>query len=119
MSQLIVFGKSPIVAQAEGVEGAGTPTEAKTSVNKYFVHPSGNMSVGIWDCQAGSWTIEAHPNNELCVIIEGGANIVDGDGESFDVKTGDAFVLRQGLKTTWTVDNYVKKIYTVVNGLED
>ena len=119
MSKLIVFEKSPVVEEAVGAEGAGTPTEAKTSVAKYFAHPSGNMTVGTWDCQAGSWTSESHPNNELCVIIEGEVNIVDGEGNSHDLKAGDAFVLRQGMKSTWTVDKYVKKIFSVVNGLED
>ena len=116
---LIVLGQTPVVERAEGRESCVISGDPSTNVWKYFVHPSGQMNVGIWDCQAGQWEIESHPNNELCVIVEGDVNITDETGASYDLKPGDSFVLPQGMKSTWTVKTYVKKIFAVVFGLED
>lgn len=115
---LVVFGKTPVLERVEGREEGVISGDPITNVWKYFVHPSGQMNVGIWDCQAGQWEIESHPNNELCVIMEGEVNVTDGTGESYDFKPGDAFVLSEGMKTTWTVGTYVKKIFAVIYGLE-
>lgn len=116
---LIVLGKAPVAEKVEGRESGVISGDPTTNVWKYFVHPSGQMNAGIWDCQAGRWEIESHPNNELCVIVEGDVNITDETSASYHLKPGDSFVLPQGMKTTWNVETYVKKIFVVVYGLED
>jgi len=113
---LIVLGKSPVIEKVESREGGVISGDPITNAWKYFDHPSGNMKAGIWDCQAGKWEIESHPNNELCVIIEGEVAIMDETGASFVFKPGDAFLLSEGMKTQWTVKEYVKKIFMVVYG---
>lgn len=115
---VIVLGKTPFLEKVEGREKNVINGDPITNAWKYFVHPSGQMNVGIWDCQAGQWEIESHPNNELCVILEGEVNVTDETGASHDFKPGDAFVLPEGMKAVWTVKKYVKKIFVVVFGLE-
>lgn len=115
---LIVLGKTPFLEKVEGRENGVISGDPITNAWKYFAHTSGQMNAGIWDCQAGEFEIESHPNNELCVILEGAVSITDEAGASYDFKPGDAFVLSEGMKTRWRVDEYVKKIFVVVYGLK-
>ena len=115
--ELIVFGKSPVSEHAKGREDNVIQGDPITNVWKYFMHPSGRMNVGVWDCQPGKWQIPSHPNNELCVITEGDAVVEDGLGNVHHLRQGDAFVLVEGMDTTWTVERYVKKIFVVVYDL--
>ena len=83
------------------------------------VHPSGKMHAGVWDCRAGAFELPCHASTELCVITEGSAEIEDAQGRKTLVKPGDAFIIPQGSRTVWRIEEYVKKYYLCVLDLED
>lgn len=68
---------------------------------------------GIWECAAGSFKADYTGITEFCHVLDGGAVITTDAGEVFEVTAGDAFVLVQGMKTTWTVETYIKKHYVI------
>lgn len=70
---------------------------------------------GIWDSTAGKFTAVMDGIVEFCHILEGGATIKTGDGNSYDVQAGDAFVMNAGLETEWTVDDYIKKHFVIIS----
>ena len=50
---------------------------------------------------------------------EGSAEIEDAQGRKTLVKPGDAFIIPQGSRTVWRIEEYVKKYYLCVLDLED
>lgn len=68
---------------------------------------------GIWESTAGVFTAVMQDQIEFCHILEGGATIRTGDGGTFTVAAGDAFVMESGLNTEWTVDDYIKKHFVI------
>ena len=68
---------------------------------------------GVWDCTAGTFTANYDGIVEFCHVLEGEATITTGTGETYQVGAGDAFVLDAGLRTTWTVDTYIKKHFVI------
>lgn len=69
---------------------------------------------GIWDSTAGSFKADMDGIVEFCHVLEGSATIKTDDGGSYHVSEGDAFIMTEGLKTEWTVKNYIKKHFVIV-----
>lgn len=84
---------------------------AQTHALRYF--EKDGVHAGTWECRAGEFTIEAHPVNEVCHILEGEAQIFGPDGESRTVVPGDSFFIPKGSPSTWRVKKFVKKTYMV------
>ena len=68
---------------------------------------------GIWESTAGVFTATMTDLVEFCHILEGAASIKTSDGNIYDVKAGDAFVMEAGLETEWTVETYIKKHFVI------
>ena len=67
----------------------------------------------------GAFELPCHASTELCVITEGSAEIEDAQGRKTLVKPGDTFIIPQGARTVWRIEEYVKKYYLCVLDLED
>lgn len=68
---------------------------------------------GIWDCTAGVFKADYDGITEFCHVLEGGATITTDAGDSYVVEAGDAFVMEAGLRTTWTIESYIKKHFVI------
>ncbi len=79
---------------------------------KYAGH-DGTIKSGIWSSTAGSFVANYDGIVEFCHVLEGAAKITTDTGGSFEVSAGDAFVLEEGLRTTWHVDSYIKKHFVI------
>ncbi|NJN80282.1 MAG: DUF861 domain-containing protein [Anaerolineales bacterium] len=67
----------------------------------------GNLSCGLWDCQAGKFTF-IYGCDEIVHILEGEVIIEERDA-TYTLKPGDVAFFPEGLETVWTVPKYVKK----------
>ncbi|MFF3766687.1 cupin domain-containing protein [Streptomyces sp. NPDC001922] len=73
--------------------------------------PDGKQLRGIWQITPGVVTdTEA---NELFVVVSGRATIEVEGGSVIEVGPGDACVLREGDRTTWTVHETLRKAYHI------
>ena len=88
---------------------AGSPM-ARTA--HQFTNRAGNFHVGIWESDAGKWTVN-YTEDEFCYIIEGTAVLTDADGRAETLRAGDAFVVPAGFSGTWETVGQVKKIYAI------
>ncbi|MFG2519071.1 cupin domain-containing protein [Streptomyces sp. NPDC048527] len=71
----------------------------------------GKQLRGIWQITPGVVTdTEA---NELFVVVSGRATVEVEGGQTLDVGPGDAAVLREGDRTTWTVHETLRKAYHI------
>jgi uncharacterized protein len=87
---------------------AGTPR-----VRSRLLHASadGRVERGVWEITPGVVTdVEV---DELFVVVSGRATIEVADGPTLDVGPGDAVVLTEGWRTTWTVHETLRKVYQV------
>ncbi|MFF3325636.1 cupin domain-containing protein [Streptomyces sp. NPDC002889] len=86
----------------------GTP---EVSSKVLWESRDGKQIRGIWQITPGVVTdTEA---NELFVVVSGRATIAVEGGSTFDVGPGDACVLREGDRTTWTVHETLRKAYHI------
>ncbi|WP_433548179.1 cupin domain-containing protein [Streptomyces sp. CA-294286] len=73
--------------------------------------PDGKQLRGIWQITPGVVTdTEA---NELFVVVSGRATVEVEGGATLRVGPGDACVLREGDRTTWTVHETLRKAYHI------
>ncbi|MFD7613760.1 cupin domain-containing protein [Streptomyces sp. NPDC059828] len=71
----------------------------------------GKQLRGIWQITPGVVTdTEA---NELFVVVSGRATVAVEGGATLELGPGDACVLREGDKTTWTVHETLRKAYHI------
>lgn len=71
----------------------------------------GSRARGIWQITPGVVTdTEA---DELFVVVSGSATIEVEGGPTLEVGPGDVAVLREGDRTTWTVHETLRKVYSI------
>ncbi|MFE7617791.1 cupin domain-containing protein [Streptomyces sp. NPDC057496] len=73
--------------------------------------PDGKQTRGIWQITPGVVTdTEA---DELFVVVSGRATVAVDGGATMEIGPGDACVLREGDRTTWTVHETLRKAYHI------
>ena len=86
----------------------GSPEVSGTVV---WESDDGRQIRGIWQITPGVVTdTEA---DELFVVISGSATVEVEGGPTLTVGPGDMAVLREGDRTTWTVHETLRKVYTI------
>lgn len=96
------------------------PTDVTISGNPvhtgwpHFVSDDGVTRAGVWQSTAGIFHGPMNNQLEFCHIIEGEALIKTADGKEFSVKSGDGFVMDNGLQPVWHVQKFVKKHFVIV-----
>ncbi|MFJ9828299.1 cupin domain-containing protein [Streptomyces sp. NPDC101160] len=87
---------------------SGTP---EVSGKVLWESADGKQIRGIWQITPGVVTdTEA---NELFVVVSGRATVEVEGGETLEIGPGDACVLREGDRTTWTVHETLRKAYHI------
>ena len=62
----------------------------------------------IWECEPSNF-IWNYNEREICLIIEGEANINTEAGESYFIKSGDLVEFPLGLSCEWQIKKSIKK----------
>jgi uncharacterized cupin superfamily protein len=78
-----------------------------------FEGNQGRASSGIWESTAGKFRSDTTGYIEFGYILEGSCRIVDPDGTVHPLNVGDAFVMPEGFKGHWEVDEYAKKVWFI------
>lgn len=84
----------------------GTPTPRALLLS----HGPEGLTSGLWDCTAGRfrWT---YGSDEIVHVLEGGVIVEDADGRAVTLGPGDVAHFAAGTVYTWTVPEYVRKLY--------
>ena len=90
----------------------GAPVERE---HVAFNNDTGNMSVGIWECETAEFEMESFSIHEFVYVMEGVATITERDGTEHNVKAGDCFFIPKGTECQWQVPTYIKKYYAQIN----
>lgn len=94
---------------------ASKPDEPIERDHVGFTNDAGNMTVGIWSCEAADFEMEPFSVHEFVRVIEGSANIIEEDGTVHTIKAGDCFFIPKGTVCRWQVPTYIKKYYAQVD----
>jgi uncharacterized cupin superfamily protein len=91
------------------------PIEGDTvyHVKTMFEAQGGKVSSGIWQSSAGKFRSDTTGYIEFGHILEGECRIVDPDGTVHHLRVGDPFIMPEGYKGHWEVDNFVKKVWFI------
>lgn len=116
MSKICKFERDTVAAEAfrpapEKII-AGNPTQ---KIWNHYVDRSAQFNCGIWQGEAGTWTVEYAPHEEeFCVLLDSKAILTDADGVATELVKGDAFVVPGGFRGTWQNVTQVTKHYAIM-----
>ena len=79
----------------------------------WFVDPTGQWSVGVWDSTAYHRKQAPFPRYEMMSLLEGAVTITDDKGKVQHFKAGDTFFIEQGAVSDFKTDGYVRKFYCI------
>jgi uncharacterized cupin superfamily protein len=79
----------------------------------WFVDPTGQWSVGVWDSTAYHRKAVPFPRYELMSLLEGAVTITEENGRVHRFKAGDTFFIEQGCVSDFKTDGYVRKFYCI------
>lgn len=79
-----------------------------------FVNDTGNMTVGLWECDAQEFEMEPFSVHEYVEVISGEATITEADRTAHHVQAGDCFFIPKGTLCKWSIPHHIKKYYAQV-----
>lgn len=88
---------------------AGSPEH---TARNFFSDASGQFFAGTWESTPGKWRVR-YTENEFCHITRGVVRIEDGNGQHWDFRAGDSFVIPAGFAGTWHVLEPTAKLYVI------
>ena len=97
------------------IDPADVISDAKPKETKgIFEETKGvDNEIGIWTCTACVEDVKSFAVNEFCILGGGEIILTDREGNREHIKTGDAFIMRQGFSGTYEVrGNLVKYFVT-------
>ncbi|MBB4293998.1 putative cupin superfamily protein [Rhizobium leguminosarum] len=99
---------------AQFVEG-NTP---QCSQFRAYLDEAAGFRAGVWATTPHVRLSRPHPVHELMYILEGQADVTDGDGTKTSVGPGDAIFVGRGTINRLSIHGNLKKIFAIVEGLE-
>ncbi len=87
----------------------GNP-QAKIWINAQS--PDLKVTHGVWSCTVGSFSWD-FTWDEFAMILEGEVTTIPEDGEAITLREGDFINFPLGLKTTWVVPEFIKKMFVL------
>ncbi len=84
----------------------------RSRVSNQYAEPTGQFYCGWWSSSMGKWRIR-YTEHEMCVLFEGRVRLESEDGERWEFRVGDAFVVPAGFTGTWEVIEACRKWYAI------
>lgn len=96
---------------ALGASGLGGSSDGGPVMRGMMVTESGDRSLfsGLWESEAGTQAF-CHGNDEWVYILEGEAHVQVGSNTTV-LRAGAAAFFPAGLEMTWTIPDYVRKVW--------
>jgi uncharacterized cupin superfamily protein len=116
---------SPIRLQQEDADGVTlkpcnlVPAEAvidgdpKERGAELFTANDGRFVVGMWECTPYAEAFDAYPANEFCQVLKGRVTLTDEQGHSETFVTGDSYLVPEGFRGTFRVEETLLKYYVL------
>ena len=87
----------------------------KRTTWNHFTNSSGEVFMGVWACEPGSWRIEMGiDEDEYFYVLEGAGAIIEENGARREFSVGDAVIIPAGFKGIFEVTEAMKKHYVII-----
>jgi len=83
-------------------------TSPETAIQAVF--SANGHRAGVWECSAGKYRLE-RATDEFFVLLSGHWTLTGDEGDVYDVKAGDALLLRKGWKGVAEIHETIRKVY--------
>ena len=83
-------------------------TSPRTAYKELF--SENGRDAGVWECGPGKYRLE-RTSDELFVLLTGHWIPTGDNGDVYDIKAGDTFLLRTGWKGTAHIIETIRKVY--------
>lgn len=80
-------------------------------VHVYFEDKDIGLSVGVWDTTTMQEAFGPYPGDEFIWVLEGGFNILDGQGGAVHCPNNSGVSFRNAAPVSWKQEGYLKKFY--------
>lgn len=114
-SRLVRFGTGPLTNPEIGKPRRPIEGDTEYRTMNAFEGNGGKVLSGIWESTPGKFRSDTTGYIEFGYILEGQCRIVDPDGTVHALKAGDPFIMPEGYKGHWEVDEFVKKVYFITH----
>ena len=74
----------------------------------------GKSTMGVWECEPGTFTAHRDGFDETAIIVTGRATVTGDDGVVVEVGPGSILATPNQWKGTWVVHETVRKIYNIM-----
>lgn len=91
-----------------------TLTGQMESLTTVWTASDGKSTMGVWECEPGTFTAFRDGFDETCVIVAGRATVTGEDGVVVEVGPGDILATPKYWRGTWVVHETVRKIYNIM-----
>ena len=72
--------------------------------------------VGVWNCTAFTDQMMPYSVDEYMLFLEGELTILLPNGNSIEIKSGDAFIIPKGFQCQWQQNSFVRKVFMILDG---
>ena len=91
-----------------------TLTGQMESLLTVFTGSDGKSTMGVWECEPGTFTAFRDGFDETCVVVAGRATVTGDDGVVVEGEPGTILLTPKGWRGTWVVHETVRKIYNIM-----
>lgn len=89
-------------------------TGQQESLLTVWTASDGKSTMGIWECEPGTFTAFRDGFDETAVIVSGRATVTAEDGLVEEVGPGSILATPNNWRGTWVVHETVRKIYNIM-----
>ena len=98
-----VPGMRPLLARVSWLPGRRPLSDGMMpSGCEYYRDATGQLSSGLWQCDAGTVEIESNPNERLYFIVHGVLRLTDAAGFSESFGAGECVAIPKGFTGLWS-----------------
>jgi uncharacterized cupin superfamily protein len=73
--------------------------------------PGGGTVTGVWECDAGTFRVDFGVAGEFLHLLAGHITCRSDDGETVELREGDAMTFPTGWSGVWTAHTRARKLY--------
>jgi uncharacterized cupin superfamily protein len=84
-------------------------------IDVMFEDPAMKFAVGVWDTTTMQEKFGPYPGDEFIIVLEGGFEMLDAEGNVTPITTGQAVCFRNGVPSSWKQDGYLKKFFLLMH----
>lgn len=112
-SPRIVDFRLPVAAATAPVDPARVLAGAPVATTaNHYTDAANRYFAGVWSSSTGKWHIH-YTEHEFCHLIEGRVRLTSEDGESWEFRAGDAWVIPAGFRGIWETIEPARKHYAI------